>query len=336
MALAGCQSIDSSQVRVKGETPKPKPKTKSFDINAVCPDGPTEKCYSQHLYQIKEGNFERIEPVMSALCRAESLDKKILVYRQAVCFWEAKLLAARGNYGEAKSLREEACKLDVKFCIDRQANSYSADFFEILDLAPRFCVPGTVRPGALTKSFLDRLCILKVDHSDSQKLAQAWILAQEKSLEPWLLEVKKIQSSNREKKVDLDFAAAPENVLRDFYLSLKTRKLPVKVSFELYSLSPIARPMDYFPGGVQVDAGGEQARLPQIPLTGFSGTTKQGWTSGFSGYAGLMPKELFDLSRRLQVHGSSGFKIKVTATVIGYRETGVIPVPVIVLDPETK
>lgn len=94
--------------------------------------------------------------------------------------------------------------------------------------------------------------------------------------------------------------------------------------------------MDYFPGGAQKDSGDGQPRLPQIPLGGFSGTTKQGWKSGFSGYAGLMPKELFNLSRRLQLHGSSGFKIKVTATVIGYRETGVMPVPVIVLDPDTK
>lgn len=80
----------------------------------MCPDGVTEKCYNQHLYQVKKGNFERIEPVINALCKAKSPDKKLRLCRQAVCFWEAKILAARGNYIEAESLREEACLLEVK------------------------------------------------------------------------------------------------------------------------------------------------------------------------------------------------------------------------------
>lgn len=335
--FSGCRSYDTAVNRRDVQDSPTKLKPKAYDLKTVCPEGPTVECYSRQLRQAKEGKLDGIEQVIRALCKVESPDPKVVEYRQAVCFTEANLLAANGNDREAKVRREMACDLNSKFCIERQSRSYSPDFHEVFDLAPRFCAPGAVPRGSLTKFFLERLCSLKVDHGESKKLEKAWIEQQEQVFSGMLSEVKSIQSAQQGKKADFDFTAASESTISGFYLSLKSRKLPVRVSFELYNISAVAWPMDYWPGSMlspkeRPMPEGENVRLPKLPLSGFSGTTEQGWMAGFSGYAAVLPNDLFTLSRRLPMWRSPMFKRKVTATVIGYRETGVIPVPVIVLD----
>ena len=326
--FVGCGSTD---------TPNKAPsKTTHFDLRTVCPDGPTVECYSRHLRDMKSGKTEDIQSMVSALCKAKSSDAATVDYRQAMCFMEAKFFAAAGQDREAAKLRETACRLNSKFCIERQSRSYSPDFHEVFDLAPRFCAKGAVPAGMLTKLFLKRLCSLAAEDRDTRKLAEAWIEDQEKSFALVIPEIKQIQTSHGQKKVDFNFTDADDKTLSEFYLSLKTRELPIRVKFDLYHISAIARPMEYWAGELRKDAGKKPVQLPRLPLSGFAGTYKQGWTAGFSGYAAALPKDLFNLSRRLPIWQGSAFKRTVTATVIGYRETGVIPVPVIVLDAEVK
>lgn len=318
---AKTQSASSLGSRVAKDKQVP-----SLELKTLCPEGPTLACYKKLAHGLENQNEVGQLEIPRLLCEAKAQGDEALLFKQMMCLLHARYLAAGGELLEARKTRERACLLDKKACIQSQSHSYNPDFFVVLDLASYFCEPDAVRPGALTKFFLRDLCSIKADQRGTDKLESAWVESRNRIFVHWLPKVESIQSASERLPVARRFQGASQEKIEEFYLSLRSRTQPIRVEFELHHIQPVALIGDFqsFESGVK--------KTDKLPLSGFMGHSGQGWSKGFSGYAALQPAALLDLSRKTPLMRSSPFKKLVTATVIGFRETGVVPVPVVVLD----
>ena len=287
---------------------------------AVCPGGITESCAAQVLKDSNQLDFNESKRRLQAVCENNSTDPKFMVFRQAACFEQAKIDAAQGRIQEAADLRRKACSLEMNFCIERMVKNYAPNYFEAVDLASIMCDKPEVKNTYVHKLYFSILCSLPPAKSDRAALEQAWVAQRTKAFSKFEEEIVKVRTTNKNLKPELDFSVLDKTKLDAFYRDLRKMSFPKKVKFNLSRMEPVNAPMDL------------NSDKSLWLLSGFSGGPGTNWTEHFAGYAGIPTAELIPLARKFPFLSHPTYNIPVTGTIIGYRETGVVPVPVLILD----
>lgn len=231
------------------------------------------------------------------------------------CMLLSRIWAARGQADKARELRRKSCAAQPDMCLRFSMIPGFMDAATLVDLTPVLCKLPSTGMG-LGNALLGPMCKL----GDNLDLTR-WAAFLSKTYKTHESRIATIRAANRGKPVTVDFVAKPA-LWKTF--DLKSQKFPVRVRFPVSGIDSLLSQID-------VDASNKQnyGQLIQSTLKARIQTDKDSMET-LTGHLCADSRTLLNLSVKYPLTG--GFRAAGTGTIIGYKSTGAMELPVIVLD----
>lgn len=270
------------------------------------------KLTSENYNQLKEKYGKYCELINKS---ENASDTNVYTGLLVSCLRLAEIEDSLNREEQASMIRMNACSKNPLVC-KQFINQVPPDDFKVaFDLASILC-ENPVR-GFLHKNLLHALCSFKNELKQPLALGDRWYNLMERAYSTSFDALKKSLPPQGSKSPLLDFTVVEPKMLNSFSESLRRAQFPLNVRFKLYKLSHWFGPSRLKPSG------------RELYVSEFSGGEGNNWRDHFSGYAILSYKDLRPVLEKLRRTRFSTDKVTANGKIIGYTETGVVPVPVI-------